>query len=50
MPENSRAVGIRVKKDIIESIKIRAGRRGWTFNKWTNWAIVQGLRSHKAKK
>ena len=47
---NSKAIGIRVNEDTLELVKIRADRRGWTRNKWVNWAVLQGLRSHRAKK
>jgi predicted DNA binding CopG/RHH family protein len=45
----SKARGIRLKSESIERIKERAQRRGWTFNRWINWAIAEGLRSHKRK-
>ncbi len=45
----SRAIGIRVSLDKIELINKRASRKGWTFNRWINWAIIQGLRSHKSR-
>ena len=43
----TKAIGIRVQVLKLEEINRRASRRGITFNKWVNWAIVQGLRSHK---
>ena len=45
----SKAIGIRVRTDTLEEIKKRANRKGWSFNRWINWAIIQGLRSHKKK-
>uniref|UniRef100_A0A6M3LEA2 Uncharacterized protein n=1 Tax=viral metagenome TaxID=1070528 RepID=A0A6M3LEA2_9ZZZZ len=43
---NSRAIGVRIKNEVITAIEQRAKRRGWSFNKWMNWAVVQGLRKH----
>ena len=43
----SRAIGVRISIDNIEKINKRAARKGWTFNKWINWAVSLGLRSHK---
>ncbi len=40
---------VRVKNGTIAQIMNRADRRGWTFNKWMNWAILQGLRKHTKK-
>ena len=45
----TRAIGIRIKIEDIAKIKERAQRKGYTFNQWMNWAIRQGLRSHKGK-
>jgi len=45
--EKSKAIGIRI--NTYEEIKKRADRKGWTFNKWVNYAIGLGLRSHKKK-
>ncbi len=42
----SKAIGIRVRIDTLENVKKRALRKGWSFNKWMNWAIAQGLRKH----
>ena len=48
MTENdSRAIGVRIKTEDIVAIGQRAKRRGWSFNRWVNWAISIGLRSHK---
>ncbi len=46
---DSRAIGVRIKNEDISAIEQRANRRGWTFNKWMNWAIRIGLRSHKGR-
>ena len=35
----SKAIGIRLNSDRIEEIKKRATSRGWSFNKWINWAV-----------
>jgi len=45
----TRAKGIRVKDELIGLIERRAARKGWTFNRWVNWAISQGLRPHVRK-
>ena len=47
--KNSTARGIRLPDENYALIMDRANRRGWTFNRWINWAIVNGLRSHKKK-
>jgi len=47
--EKSKAIGIRIKTDTLEGIRKRADRKGWTFNRWVNYAIGLGLRSHKKK-
>ena len=39
----------RVKKPLVEILNQRAKRRGITINGWLNWAIRQGIRSHKRK-
>lgn len=44
---NTRAKGIRLPEEIIELIQKRAAHKGWSFNKWINWAVRNGLRSHK---
>ena len=44
---DSRAIGVRIKNDDIATIEKRAKRRGWSFNKWMNWAVTAGLRSHR---
>ena len=46
---NTKAIGIRVPVILLEEINRRATWRGVTFNRWINWAVVQGLRSHKKK-
>lgn len=48
---NKRTVarGIRISEDLEEWIGQRAARRRWSFNRWINWAILQGLRSHKSR-
>ena len=45
----TRATGIRVSEESIDRIKKRASRKGWSFNRWINWAVSLGLRSHKKK-
>ena len=46
---DTRAIGIRVPDSQIEKVNRRALKKGVSFNKWVNWAITQGLRSHKKK-
>ena len=41
--------GIRISNKDYERIMERAARKGWTFNRWMNYAIKEGLRSHKSK-
>lgn len=43
----SRAIGVRISNDNISKINERAARKKWSFNKWINWAVSLGLRSHK---
>ena len=45
----SSAKGVRLSSEDIQKIISRATRRGWSFNKWINWAVSVGLRSHKKK-
>jgi len=48
MPTKDSTVrGVRIKNDAISAIEQRAKRRKWTFNRWMNWAISVGLRSHR---
>jgi predicted DNA binding CopG/RHH family protein len=50
MPTKDSTVrGVRISNLQISMIEQRANRKGWTFNKWMNWAIEQGLRPHRAK-
>lgn len=43
----TRARGIRIDIEDIDRIMKRARRRGISFNAWVNWAVKQGLRSHR---
>ena len=45
--KGSRAIGVRIPNGTIERIMERAASRGWTFNRWMNWAVAQGLRPHR---
>ena len=45
----SRAIGVRIKTQVLTEIQKRAERKGWSFNKWMNWAANLGLRSHAKK-
>jgi len=47
--KDSRVIGVRIKNGTIERIMERANHRGWTFNRWVNYAILQTLRSHHKK-
>jgi len=47
--KNSRVRGVRLLNKDYHMIMERADRRGWTFNKWMNWAIKQGLRKHNKR-
>ena len=47
--KDSRVIGVRIKNQTITAIEQRANRKGWTFNKWMNWAISIGLRKHTKK-
>jgi predicted DNA binding CopG/RHH family protein len=44
--KGSKSIGVRLELGDIEVIKQRAARRGWSFNKWINWAVDNGLRKH----
>ncbi len=47
MPTKDSTVrGVRVLDKDIKQIMGKANRRGWTFNRWMNWAVAQGLRKH----
>jgi len=43
----SRVRGVRLLDKDYDLIMERANRKRWTFNRWMNWAISTGLRSHK---
>ena len=45
----SKAIGIRVETEKLKLIRQRAIKKGWSFNRWVNWATNLGLRSHKKK-
>ena len=47
--KDSKVRGVRISNQLIAAIEQRANRKGWSFNRWMNWAIRQGLRSHKGK-
>ena len=47
--KDSKVRGVRVLNQDYEQIMERANRKKWTFNRWMNWAIEQGLRSHLKK-
>ena len=47
--KDSKAIGVRVTIDDYERIMKKATRKGWTFNRWMNYAIKEGLRSHQGK-
>jgi len=47
--KNSSVRGVRLLDKDFDLIMKRATRKGWTFNRWMNWAIEQGLRSHQKK-
>jgi len=47
--KNSKVRGVRVLDKDYAQIMEKATRKGWTFNRWMNWAISIGLRSHKKK-
>ena len=47
--QTTKAIGIRVPVILLEQINRRALRRGVSFNKWVNWALEQGIRSHKKR-
>ena len=47
--EESVARGVRLSDEDIARINKRAARKGWSFNRWINWAVGVGLRSHKKK-
>ena len=47
--KNTQLKTVRIPDDIADWIKQRAKRRGWSVNKWLNWAVRQALRSHSKK-
>ena len=47
--KDSTAIGVRIKNGTLAQIMQRANHRNWTFNRWMNWAILQGLRPHRKK-
>ncbi len=47
--KESRAIGVRIPDKDYERIMEKATRKGWTFNRWMNWAISLGLRKHDKK-
>jgi len=46
---NSTAIGVRIDNEVITQIKQRISKKGISFNRWVNWSIENGLRSHKGK-
>lgn len=46
---NTKARGIRINTETEQLIEQRATHKGWSFNRWINWAITLGLRSHRKK-
>jgi len=42
-------VSARIPDKALVQIKERIARRNKTLNAWINWAILNGLRSHKKK-
>ncbi len=41
------ARGIRVERDRMAEVERRMARKGWTFNRFVNYAISLALRSHQ---
>jgi len=48
--KDSTAIGVRIDNEVIAKIRQRANRHGWSFNRWMNWAVFNGLRSHKKER
>ena len=44
--KDSKVRGVRIRNETIKKIMERCAHRNWTFNRWMNWAVTQGLRSH----
>ena len=42
-------IAIRIKKALLDKVKERVAQKKVSRNSWVNWAITQGLRSHKKK-
>jgi len=47
--KNTKIISARVSDDKVELITQKANKRRITINAWINWAIKNGLRSHKRK-
>ena len=47
--KDSRVTGIRISNKDYDKAMERARAKGWKFNRWVNWAIGLGLRTHKKK-
>ena len=45
--KNTTIVSARIPDKILSQVKDRLSRNGKTLNEWLNWAIKQGLRSHR---
>ena len=44
--KNSHVRGVRIADKVSTEIDRRRIRKGWSFNKWMNYVISLGLRSH----
>jgi len=42
-------VAIRIKKKLLAQVAQRVTNKKVSRNSWVNWAVTQGLRSHKRK-
>ena len=47
--KNSTVISVRIKNETASEINRRIKRRGITKNKWLNWVVGLGLRTHKKK-
>jgi hypothetical protein len=44
--KDSTVIAVRVRRETIEKIRARLGKRKPTINSWLTWAISLGLRKH----
>ena len=47
--KNTTVITARVPNHVIEAMREKCDKKGWTPNRFINWALTLGIRSHKKK-